>query len=133
MTLIRKCLREAHDTKKKYADAKRIPQEYKVGDRVFLRVRPHKIPIRFRKGSKLAPWFVGPFKILERRGPIAYHLVLSPSLSCIHDVFHVSILRGYIYDESHIIDCNSLQVESDGHLVLEPVHIIARWILPIRG
>jgi len=96
-----------------------------------LRVRPHKSPIRFGKGSKLAPRFVGPFEILERIGPVAYRLALPPSLSCIHDVFHISVLRGYIYDESHIIDWDALQVESDGQLVLEPIRIIARRTLAL--
>ena len=100
MTLIRQHLREAQDQQKKYANAKRIDQEYQVGDRVFLRVRPQKSLIHFKKGSKLAPQF----EILERIGPVAYHLALPPSLSRIHDVFHILVLRGYIYDESHIID-----------------------------
>ena len=71
MTLIRQCLRKAYDRQKKYANAKRIEREYRVGDRVFLRVRPHKSLIHFGKGSKLAPHFVGPFEILERIGPVA--------------------------------------------------------------
>ena len=85
-----------------------------VGDKVFLRVRPHKSPIHFGKGSKLAPHFVGPFEILERIGPVSYRLALPPSLSCIYNIFHVSVLRKYIYDESHIIDWDALQVDSDG-------------------
>ena len=79
-----------------------------VGDKVFLRVRPHKSPIHFGKGSKLAPRFVGPFEILERIGPVAYRLALPPSLSRNHNVFHVSVLRKYVYDESHIIDWDAL-------------------------
>ena len=85
-----------------------------VGDKVFLRVHLHKSPIHFGKGSKLAPQFVGPFEILERIGSVAYHLALPPSLSCIHDVFHVSSLRKYIYDASHVIDWGSMQVALDG-------------------
>ena len=63
-----------------------------VGDRVFLRVQPHKSLIRYGKGSRLAPNFVGPFEILEWIGPVAYRLALPPSLSHVHDVFHVSVL-----------------------------------------
>ena len=100
---------------------------------MFLRVRPHKSPIRYGKGSKLAPHFFGPFEILERIGPVAYHLALPPSLSHIHDVFHVSVLRKYIYDESHLIDWDALQVESDGHIALEPICILARWTLSLWG
>ena len=108
MTLIRHRLREAQDRQKKYAGVKRVDQEYQVGDRVFLRVQPHKSPIHFGKGSKLAPQFFGPFKILKRIGPVAYHLALPPSLSRIHDVFQILVLRVYIYDESHIIDWDAL-------------------------
>ena len=79
-----------------------------VGDRVFLRVRPHKSPIYYGKGSKLAPHFVGHFEILEQIGPVAYRLALPPSLSHIHDVFHVIVLWKYIYDESHLIDWDAL-------------------------
>ena len=81
----------------------------------------------------MAPRFVGPFEILERIGPVAYRLALPPSLSRIHDVFHISVLRGYIYDESHIIDWDALQVELDGQLALEPICIIARRTLALRG
>ena len=96
-----------------------------VGDRVFLRVQPHKSPIRYGKGSKVAPRFVGPFEILEWIGLVAYHLALPPSLSRIHDVFHVFVLQKYIYDESHLIDWDALQVESDKQIALEPIHIFA--------
>ena len=133
VTQIRQRIREAQDRQKKYADAKRADREYMVGDRVFLRVRPHKSPIRYGKGSKLAPRFVGPFEILERIGPVAYRLALPPSLSRIHDVFHVSVLRKYIYDESHLIDWDALQVESDGQIALEPIRILARRTLSLRG
>ena len=104
-----------------------------VGDRVFLRVRPHKSPIHFGKGSKLAPQFVGPFDILERIGPVAYCLAFPPSLSRIHDVFHVSSLRKYIYDASHVIDWGSMQVAPDGQLSLEPIRVLARRTLQLRG
>ena len=66
---------------------------------------------------------MGPFEILERIGLVAYCLALLPSLSCIHDVFHVSVLRQYIPDIVHILDWNELQVE-DGQLALELVRIL---------
>lgn len=108
MDLIRQRLREAQNRQKKYVDEKRIDHSYLVGDRVLLRVRPHKSQIHYGKGSKLTPHFAGPFEILERIGLVAYHLAFPPSLSCIHDVFHVSVLRKYIYDESHILDWDTL-------------------------
>ena len=90
---IREHLVTAQDRQKKYADLHRIERQFVVGDKVFLRVRPQKSPVRYGKGSKLSPCFVGPFEILERVGPVAYRLALPPSLSRIHDVFHVSVLR----------------------------------------
>ena len=122
--LIRQCLREDYDRQKKYVDAKKVDREYMVGDRVFLRVCLYKSLIYSRKGSKMAPHFVGPFEILERIGPIAYYLALPPNLLCIHDMFHVLVLRKYIYDESHIIDWGALQVKLYGHIALEPICIL---------
>ena len=70
------CIREhlvtAQDRQKKYADAHRLDRHFSIGDRVFLRVRPRKSPIHYRKLSKLAPCFVKPFEILKRIGPIFY-------------------------------------------------------------
>ena len=80
---------------------------------MFLRVRPQKSSIRFGKGAKLSPRFVGPFEVLERKGSVAYRLALPPSLARIHDVFHVSTLRHYISDPSHVIDLGHLQVSNE--------------------
>ena len=99
---------------------------------MFLRVRPRKSPICFGKGSKLSPRFVGPFKILERIGPVAYKLALPPSLSRIHNVFHVSVLRKYIPDISHVLDWKQLQI-MDGQILLEPVLIMQNRTLNLRG
>lgn len=95
-------------------------------------MRLWKSPIHYGKGSKLAPQFVGPFEILERIGPVAYHLALPPSLSRIHDVFHVSVLRRYILDVTHVLDWNALQVE-DRQLALEPIRILQRQDLILKG
>ena len=129
---IREHLTMARDRQKKYADAHRIDKQFAVGDKVFLRVQPRKSLIRYGKGSKLAPRFVGAFKILERIGPVAYRLALPPSLARIHDVFHVSVLRQYIPDIVHVLDWNALQVE-DGQLALEPVRILEQRELTLRG
>ena len=129
---IREHLTTAQDRQKKYADAHRTDKQFAVGEKVFLRVRPRKSPIRYGKGSKLAPRFVGPFEILERIGPVAYRLALPPSLARIHDVFHVSVLRQYIPDVVHVLDWNALQVE-DGQLALEPVRILEQRELTLRG
>ena len=75
---------------------------------MFLRVCPCKSLIGYGKGSKLAPRFVVPFEILERIGPVSYHLALLPSLTHVHDVFHIFVLRQYILAVLHILDWNAL-------------------------
>ena len=76
---------------------------FSVGDRVFLRVSPMKGVIRFGRRGKLSPRYIGPFEILRTVGEVAYDLALPPAFSSIHLVFHVSMLRRYIPDESHVL------------------------------
>jgi hypothetical protein len=71
-------------------------------------VKLYKSSIKFGKGVKLSPRFVGPFEIVEKKGSVAYRLALPDSLRHMHDVFHVSILRHYISDPTHVIDMSSL-------------------------
>jgi hypothetical protein len=88
----------------------RVDCSYEVSDQVFLWVKPHNSSIRFGRGTKLSPRFMGPFKIVERKGPVAYQLALPNSLRRMHDVFHVSVLRHYASDPKHVIDLSSLKV-----------------------
>ena len=74
-----------------------------MGDHVFLKVSPTRGIQRFGVKGKLSPRFIGPFEVLERVGEVAYRLALPPDLSCVHNVFHVSMLRKYVYDPTHII------------------------------
>ena len=83
------------------------------GDHVWLRVSPMKGVMRFGKKGKLSPRFIGPFEILSRVGEVAYKLALPPSLSAVHPVFHVSTLRKYIPDESHVLSLDSMELGSD--------------------
>ena len=75
-----------------------------MGDHIFLKVMPKKGVIRFGKRGKLAPRYIRPFEILERVGTVAYRLALPPSLSCVHEVFHVFMLRKYTPDPAHVVD-----------------------------
>ena len=97
-----------------------------VRDWVFLKVSPTRGVVRFGKRGKLSPRFIGPFEIVQRIGECAYRLALPPSLSGVHDVFHVSMLKKYIIDPSHVLDYSGLYV--DDHLILEehPVRILDR-------
>ena len=104
MGLIRRRLLTAQSRQKSYADKRRRPLEFEVGDHVFLKVMPKKRVIRFDKQRKLSPKFIGPFEVLERVGAVAYRLALPPSLLGVHEVFHVSMLRKYTPDPAHVVD-----------------------------
>ena len=85
-----------------------------MGDHVFLKVTPKRGVIRFGKRGKLVSRYIGPFEILERVGTVAYRLTLPPSFSGVHEVFHVSMLRKYTPDPSHIVDWGEIIVDTDG-------------------
>ena len=101
--IIRQRLKAASDRQKSYDNLKRRDIEYNVGDKVFLKVSPWRKILRFGQKGKLSPRFIGSYEILERIGPVAYRLALPPELAKLHDVFHVSMLRRYRSDESHIV------------------------------
>ncbi|GJU61351.1 putative reverse transcriptase domain-containing protein [Tanacetum coccineum] len=91
-------LKAARDRQKSYADKRRKPLEFSVGDYVLLKVSPWKGVVRFGKKGKLAPRFVGPFEIIEKVGPMAYWLDLPEELNGVHDTFHVSNLKKCLAD-----------------------------------
>ena len=80
--------------------------------------------VRFGKRGKLSPRFIGPFEVLERVGTVAYQLDLSPSMSCVHEVFHVSMLRKYTPDPSHVVDWGEITIDTDRTFEEGPVHIM---------
>jgi hypothetical protein len=91
--MVRENLRVAQSRQKSYADHRRRELSFDVGDFVYLKVSPMRGLHRFKVRGKLAPRFIGPFKILEKRCEVAYQLELPPQLSDVHDVFHVSQLK----------------------------------------
>jgi hypothetical protein len=86
-------LKVAQSRQKSYADKRRRDLSFEIGDFVYLKVSPMRGTRRFRVKGKLAPRYVGPFKIIDRKGEVAYQLDLLPQLSDIHDVFHISQLK----------------------------------------
>ena len=112
VSLIRQCLLTAQSQQKSYTDVRRRPLEFKVGDHVFLKVMPKRGVVRFGKQGKLSPRFIRPFEILERVGTVAYLLVLPPSMSGVHEVFHVSMLPKYTLDPAHVVDWRQIEVDT---------------------
>ncbi|KAL0537684.1 hypothetical protein IC582_026668 [Cucumis melo] len=100
---------------------------------VFLKVAPMKGVLRFERRGKLSPRFVGLFEILEQIGPVAYRLALPPSLSTVHDVFHVSMLRKYVLDPSHVVDYEPLEIDENLSYTEQPVEVLAREMKMLRN
>ncbi|KAL0543835.1 hypothetical protein IC582_018940 [Cucumis melo] len=130
---IRSRMHTAQSRQKSYADVRRKDLEFEIGDKVFLKVAPMKGVLRFERKGKLSPRFVGPFEILERIGPVAYRLALPPSLSTVHDVFHVSMLRKYVPDPSHVVDYEPLEIDENLSYVEQPVEVLAREVKTLRN
>jgi hypothetical protein len=131
--IIKDRLKEAYDRQKSYADLKRKDIEYNVGEKVFLKVSPWKKILRFGRKGKLSPRFIGPYEILERVGPVAYRLALPPELDKIHNVFHVSMLRRYRSDPSHVIIPQEIEVQPDLSYEEEPERILDREERQLRN
>ena len=112
VSLIRQRLLMAQSRQKSYADARRRPLEFEVGDHVFFKVMPKRGVVKFGKRGKLSPRFIGPFEILERVGTVAYRLALPPSMSGVHEVFHVSMLRKYAPYPTHVVDWGQIEIDT---------------------
>ena len=126
---VRENLKAAKSRQKSYADSRRRNVEFIPGDLVYLRVTPLKGTKRFHVKEKLAPRFIGPFKITARRGEVAYQLELPPELSGVHNVFHVSQLRKCLQTPSRSdpykdIDHQAIDLQSDLTYCERPIRIL---------
>ncbi|GJV33036.1 hypothetical protein Tco_1393436 [Tanacetum coccineum] len=125
---IRQRLQAARDRQRSYANVRRKPLEFQVGDRVMLKVSPRKGVIHFGKRGKLNPRYIGPFKILKRVSPMAYKLELPEELSNVHNTFHVSNLKKCLSDESLVIPMKELRLREIKQLKQSRIPIIkVRW------
>ncbi|GJU43828.1 hypothetical protein Tco_1201094 [Tanacetum coccineum] len=119
-------LKAVCDCQKRYADKRRKPLEFSVGDYVLLKVSPSKGVVRFGKKGKLAPRFVGPFEIVEKVGPVAYRLDLPEKLNGVHDTFYVSNLKKCLVDPTLQVPLDEIRVDVKLNFVEEPVEILER-------
>nr|GEW95295.1 reverse transcriptase domain-containing protein [Tanacetum cinerariifolium] len=117
---IKQRLQAARDRQKSYADVRRKPLEFQVGDKVMLKVSPWKGVVRFGKRGKLNPRYIGPFKVLAKVGTVAYRLELPQQLSRVHSTFHVSNLKKCLSDEPLAIPLDELHIDDKLRFVEEP-------------
>nr|GEX94770.1 putative reverse transcriptase domain-containing protein [Tanacetum cinerariifolium] len=129
---IKQRMQVARDRQKSYADLKRKPMEFQVGDKVMLKVSPWKGVVRFGKRGKLNPRYVGPFKVLERMGDVAYKLDLPEELSRVHNTFHVSNLKKCHADEPLVVSLDGLHFDDKLQFVEEPVEIVDREVKRLK-
>ncbi|GJS10828.1 putative reverse transcriptase domain-containing protein [Tanacetum coccineum] len=129
---IKNRLLTARSRQKSYADLKRRLTEFEVGDKVMLKVSPWKGVIRFGKRGKLSPRFVGPFKVIERIGPVAYKLELPDKLRGIHNTFHVSNLKRCFVNDDVVIPLDEVQLDNKLHFIEEPVEIMDREVKRLK-
>ncbi|GJY59216.1 putative reverse transcriptase domain-containing protein [Tanacetum coccineum] len=125
-------LKATRDRQKSYADKRRKPLEFSVGDYVLLKVSHGKGVVRFRKKGKLASRFVGPFEITERINLVAYRLRLPKELNGVHDTFHVSNLEKCLADPTLQIPLDEIQIDAKLNFVEEPVEILEREFKKIK-
>jgi hypothetical protein len=132
IAVIKERLKAARDRQKSYADNRRKPLEFNVGDKVLLKVSPWRGTVRFGKKGKLAPRYIGPYTIIQRIGPVAYRLELPTELSNIHDVFHVSNLKKCWTDETTIVPPEDIRVDKKLQTVEEPIEILDQGSKQLR-
>ena len=123
--MIRERLKVTTDIQKSYANMRRKDIRYEIDEKVFLKVSPWKKVMRFRKKRKLSTRFIGLYEVTEKVGPVVYRLTLPPDSEKIHNVFHVSMLRRYRSDPSHVVSSETIELRLDLTYEKEPVEILA--------
>ncbi|GKB88405.1 putative reverse transcriptase domain-containing protein [Tanacetum coccineum] len=129
---IKQRVQAAHDRQKSYADLKSKPVEFQVGDRVMLKVSPWKWVVYFGKQGKLNPRYVGPFKVLEKVGFVAYKLELPQELSKVHSTFHVSNLKKCYFDKPLAVLLDGIHIDDKLHFLEELVEIMDQEVKRLK-
>lgn len=130
---IRDNLEATFDRQKSYMDLKRKDIEYLVGDKVFLKVSPWRKVLQFGRRGKLSPRYIGSYETVERVGPMAYHLALPPYLDKIHNLFHVSMLRRYRFDPSHVLFTDDIELQCNLTYSKERIKILDQEVKVLRN
>ena len=121
------------DRQKSYTDLNRKDIQYEIDEKVFLKVSPWKKVMRFGRKGKLNLRFIEPYEVIEKVGPVANRLALPPKLEKIHNVFHVSMLRRYKSEPSHVVSSKITELCPDLTYKEEPVEILAREVKELRN
>jgi hypothetical protein len=122
--MVRENLKIVRLRQRSYADTRRRELSFEVGDFVYLKVSPIRGVRRFGVKGKLAPWYVGPYQILAKRGEVAYQLNLPKDLSAVHDVFHVSQLMKCLCVPEEQLPVEGLEVQEDLTYIEKPTQIL---------
>ncbi|XP_074322832.1 uncharacterized protein LOC141659806 [Apium graveolens] len=133
VNIVKEKLKAVQDRQKSYVDQHRREMEYQMSEKVFLKVSPLKGMMRFGNKEKLSPRYMGPYEIIERVGPITYKLALPLELSQIHNVFHVSMLRRYCSDPTHVLKDPEIEIYENASYVEKPVEITGQKIKQLRN
>eukprot|EP00253_Pinus_taeda_P017383 PITA_17383 len=128
---VRANLKAAQDRQKNFVDRKRIFKEYQVGDHVYIKIQAKKSTLQWSGCAKLEPRYCGPFQVFARVRLVAYQLAL-PSHIGVHNVFHVSVFKKYVYDPRHVIRWQDIQVEPEGEVLVEPLSILDQREVQLR-
>ncbi|GJX77395.1 putative reverse transcriptase domain-containing protein [Tanacetum coccineum] len=129
---IKERLKIARDRQKSYVDNQRKPLKFSRGDKVLLKVSPWKDIVRFGKGSKLSPRYVGPFEIVKRVGPVAYRLHLPQELVGIYNTFHVSNLKKFLAEVKLHVPLEQIKIEKGLYFVEEPIKVMDRDVKKLK-
>jgi hypothetical protein len=122
--VVRENLKVAQSRQKSYADTRRRELTFEEGDYVYLKVSPIRGLRRFKVKGKLSPRYIGPFKILERKGEVAYQLELPARLSDVHNVFHISQLKKCLRVPEEQLPLEELDVQEDLTYEEHPIKIL---------
>ena len=112
---------------------KRKDIRYEIREKVFLKISLWNKVMRFGKNGKLSPRFIGPYEVIEKVGPVAYRLALPRELEKIHNVYHMSMLRRYRSDPSHVVSTETIELRPYLTYEEEPVEILAREVEELQN